>query len=283
MNAIVLVFLFVYILVIALIAYKLRDIFKNPEKYTEKDIEAMADKLIKKTPYCKIFRSLSGQYVFVPYFIWLALTALETLILYLATRIIAWDNYLILPDTWLFSFSTLFFINIFGMPIFCMHFKNSFFAVAVRGLLHYERYQIWKRGHIYFLIVFVLLFPICCLGTNNYIYYNDSGITSSDFFELGETFTDYNDIKEVEISYSYSYDNELYLKYELVLADGKTMDIATRHCYDENTLYIHKMLEKTGSCNVDIMPLTEEEIKYFQSELPKEQCDLTIYIFEGFH
>ena len=64
---------------------------------------------------------------------------------------------------------------------------------------------------------------------------------------------------------------------------GKNIDIATSDYYDENTLNIHKMLEKTGKCNVDVMPLTEDELIYLQDKLSKERYDLIIYIFEGFH
>ena len=284
MNAIVIIFLFMYIIGIVAIVNKLRDVLENPDKYLEYNMEQLAEERIRNTPYCRFFKSLSHQYAFVPFFMAFVLTAFGGVIVYLTIRVVAWGNNLILPGTWLISVIALFFINLFfGMLIIPMHIKNSFFAVATDGMFGLTRYDNWRNGYIGLLVSFVLLFPFCGLSANNYIYYDENGITSSRYFELDETYTDYDDINEVRIYYYHNKKDSLYLKYELVLADGKNIDITTSDYYDENTLNIHKMLEKTGKCNVDVMPLTEDELIYLQDKLSKERYDLIIYIFEGFH
>ena len=100
MNAIVIIFLFMYIIGIVAIVNKLRDVLENPDKYLEYNMEQLAEERIRNTPYCRFYKSLSHQYAFVPFFMAFVLTAFGGVIVYLTIRVVAWGNNLILPGTW---------------------------------------------------------------------------------------------------------------------------------------------------------------------------------------
>lgn len=284
MNTVLYIFLIFYIVVIILTAHKLSDIIKNPEKYREDDMDRLADERIKKKKHFGFFQSLSHQYAFVPLFMSFAFSGIGALIIRLIIKLVAGDNNLIIPDTWIISGLALLFINFsFGMVIVPMHIKNSFFAVAMDDILGSSRYRTWKQGYIWFLVSFVLLFPFCGFSANNYLYYDVDGITSSRYFELGETYTAYEDIETVKIYYYYDDDNELCLEYRVLLSDGKMFDMTPTNFCNEDTYNLHRMIEQKAKCEPEVMPLTDEEILYMRKTLTDERIEWIEYIFEGFH
>ena len=283
MNYILFVYLAIYILVIVATVRKLRDILKNPEKYQEDDMDRLADERIKKKKHFGFFKSLSHQYAFVPLFMSFAFSGVGAILIRTTIKLVAGNNNLIIPETWLISAIALLFINFsFGMVVVPMHIKNSFFAVAMDEMGS-TRYRTWKNGYIMFLISFVLLFPFCGLAANNYVYYDLDGITSSRYFEFGETYTAYEDITAVEIYHRYDSDNELTLGYTVTLSDGKTFDMVPNDLFNRDIYKLHKMFEKKAQCTPKITPLTDEVRDELKEYMSPERLEEIEYVFEGFH
>jgi len=285
MNIALFIFrVFIYLVSIILIALKLRNILKNPHKYEETDLEDRANERIRKKRFCRFFQSLSHQYSMVFLLFFGGLLALNDALIYINIRIIAQDNMYILPSTrWIGVLAMLFLNIIFGMVIVPLKIKTTFFAVAVRDMFNGSRYDIWKKGYIMFLVLFIIAYPFFALSCNNYIYYNDNGITSSGYFEIGDTYTSYEDIEEIWISVHYDKQEQASSLNYKIKSNGKLLELCTNDYFDEKTLDVHKKIEIRSNCNVNIEPLTEEDILYLTEELPKEQVDIIKYIFEGFH
>ena len=286
MNIIILVSLtLIYIALTVAISLKLRDILKHPEKYEELELENRAYKRMRERKHFAFFQSLSHQYSFVTILFWIAICILSAALIYGILRLIAWDNELIFPGTALIGVIGMMFTGItVGMVIIPLHIKTTFFAVAVDGMFDGERYDIWKKAYISLLIFFALTFPFFILSSNNYIYYNDIGITSSAYFQLGEIYTAYEDIEEVRIYAHHDNDGDASaLKYEIKLSDGKILDICTNNYFNERTLDVHKKIEAQSDCKVNIEPLTDEDIAYLTKKLSKEKMEIVSYIFEGLH
>ena len=287
MNIVLFVFLIlIYIISIVLISFKLRDILKKPHKYEEIDLENRAYKRMRQKNFCRLFKSLSHQYSMVSFMFVLLLTAMSGLLIYISIRVIAQNNIVILPGTWLIGVIAMFFLNIIiGMVIIPLNIKTTFFAVAVDDVLSsWIRYDIWKKGYILFLIFFIIAFPFFTLSSNNYIHYNDDGITNSAFFEISETYTPYEDIEEIWISAHHNkHGDASSLNYEIKLSNGKILELCTNGYYNEKTLDVHKKIEAKSRCKITVEPLTDEDIAYLTKKLSKEKMDIIQYIFDGFH
>ena len=283
MNYILFVYFAIYILVIVATARKLRDILKNPDKYQEDDMDRLADERIKKKKHFGFFKSLSHQYAFVPLFMSFAFSGIGAILIRTTIKLVAGNNNLIIPETWLISAVALLFINFsFGMVVVPMHIKNSFFAVAMDEM-GATRYRTWKSGYIMFLISFILLFPFCGLAANNYVYYDADGITSSRYFELGETYKAYEDVTAVEIYHRYDSDNELTFGYTVTLSDGKTFDMVPSDLFSGDIYKLHKMFEKKAQCIPKITPLTDEVRDELKEYVSPERLEEIEYVFDGFH
>ena len=56
MNLILIIFLVIYVVGIIAISLRLHDIIKNPDKYEDLELEAMAADKVTNTKYCKFFK-----------------------------------------------------------------------------------------------------------------------------------------------------------------------------------------------------------------------------------
>ena len=274
----------IYITIIFVLSIRLKDISINPEKYEDYELVAQAMEKERNTPYCKFFKSLSHQYMMVFFPIWILLAAVGNIILSLSHKAISGSNEYITTDGAIIGILPMFFILLIFTFFIMQHIKTPYFVIATEDSWASDgRAKNLKISYILLLIFFVVGFPFYALSANSYVYYNEEGITSSKYFELGETYTDYDDIQETNIYYEYSSDDELYLYYEVVLSDGKVMNLITSNLFTEDTLNIHKMLEQNTNCTPNITPLTSKEIDYLYEHLSEERAKYIIYIFEGFH
>ena len=299
---ILIVYAIIYIAIIFVLSIRLKDISINPEKYEDYELVAQAKEKERNTPYCKFFKSLSHQYMMVFFPIWILLAAVGNIILLLSHKAISGSNEYITTDGAIIGIIPMFFILLIFTFFIMQHIKTPYFVIATEDVWvsdgRAKKYfviatgDVWvsdgraknlKISYILLLIFFVVGFPFYALSANSYVYYNEEGITSSRYFELGETYTDYDDIQETNIYYGYNSDDELYLYYEVVLSDGKVMNLITSNLFTEDTLNIHKMLEQNTNCTPNITPLTSKEIDYLYEHLSEERAKYIIYIFEGFH
>ena len=281
---ILIVYAIIYIAIIFVLSIRLKDISINPEKYEDYELVAQAMEKERNTPYCKFFKSLSHQYMMVFFPIWILLAAVGNIILLLSHKAISGSNEYITTDGAIIGIIPMFFILLIFTFFIMQHIKTPYFVIATEDSWASDgRAKNLKISYILLLILFVVGFPFYALSANSYVYYNEEGITSSRYFELGETYTDYDDIQETNIYYEYSSDDELYLYYEVVLSDGKVMNLITSNLFTEDTLNIHKMLEQNTNYTPNITPLTSKEIDYLYEHLSEERAKYIIYIFEGFH
>lgn len=287
MNAIFIIFAIIYVVGIVAISLKLRDIIKNKDKYEEPEVAEMARTRRREKKSLRFFQSLSHQYIVSLLPIWLLSIAGTNGLLKVFYRIIAGDNTLIIADTWLIGTIGMMFIMIpVIMAVIPLHIKTPFFAVVAEGgSKDGTRYAAWKEGFIMLLIVFVIGFPFYGFAANNYIYYDDEGITSSAYFQLGETYTAYEDVTKVEISVYYDDGVIDSLSYRVTLSDGRTLEMSdgSRLFFPETTVELHRNIEKYSNAEFEIEPPTEEDYADLSEMLSEDKLENIKYVFEGDH
>ena len=284
------VLLIVYLVSCAAIGWKLYDVYQRPERYREIELEDRARALQHEKRAWFFFQNLSHQYSMVNFVFTLLLTAVAYGVIMVCSYLTAGQDTVILLDTQFGGLAAMLFINItLGMVIVPLHIKTPFFAVAVDGMFNVcGRYATYRRGFTVLLISFVLLFPFYGLGCNNYAHYSDTGITTSKYFQIGETYTAYDEIQEVIIYVHHdSSGNFDTLHYEIRLSDGRLFDVndvagSSGHRLADTTLEIHKLIERRANFTPTITPLNDADLQYLSTR-SIEQAQAILYIFEGFH
>lgn len=145
----------------------------------------------------------------------------------------------------------------------------------------------FRLAYLTFLILFALGFPFVALSCNNYIYYGESGITSSAYFQLNETFTAYADIEKVQIYVSHNKHGQPdQFHYDIALTDGRTLNVnnsGTGCKYIASTTQeIHKYIAFYGSCTAEITPLNDDDIRYIETQLSADRAQAVYEVFGGF-
>lgn len=287
MTAIAIIFMILYIVGIALISLKLRDIMINREKYEEKKLVRKAEAKARNKTHFTFFKSLSHQYsmVLLP-ILYVSILACIGLLLVIY-KIKAGADSLILSGTFMIGGIASIFIMIPTIDsILPLYIKTPFFAIIANGSSDGTRYGAWKEGFIMLLILFTVCFPFYGLAANNYIHYDEGGITTSMYFQLDESYTAYEDIKKVSISASSTSDGDVdSLTYEVTLSDGRVIDLMTKSVpyFSEEVVEIHKILEKYDGVEFEITPLSYSDIKYMKINLSPYQMKNVEYIFGGKH
>jgi hypothetical protein len=287
MNAIFIIFAIIYVAGIVAISLKLRDIIKNKNKYMEPEVAELARKRRREKKYLRFFQSLSHQYIVSLLPILLLSIFGITGLLKVFYKIIAGENTLILADTWLAGACGMMFIMIpVIIAVIPLHIKTPFFAVVAEGgSKDGTRYAAWKEGFIMLLITFVIGFPFYGFAANNYIYYDDEGITSSAYFQLGETYTAYEDVTKVKISVYYDDGVIDSLSYRVTLSDGRTLEMSdsTKLFFPETTVELHRNIEKYSNAEFEIEAPTEEDYANLSERLSEDKLENIKYVFEGDH
>lgn len=287
MTAIAIIFMVLYVTGIALISLKLRDIMINREKYEEKKLVRKAEAKARNKTHFTFFKSLSHQYsmVLLP-ILYVSILACIGLLLVIY-EIKAGVGNLILSGTFMIGgLASLFIMIPTILSILPLYIKTPFFAIIASESSDGTRYGAWKEGFIMLLILFTVCFPFYGLAANNYIHYDEGGITTSMYFQLGESYTAYEDIKNVSISASSTSDGDVdSLTYEVTLSDGRAIDLMTKSVpyFSEEVIEIHKILEKYDDVEFEITPLTYSDMKYMKVNLSPYQMKNVEYIFEGKH
>ena len=287
MNLILIIFLIIYIVGIIAISLRLHDIIKNPDKYEDLELEARAADKVTNTKYCKFFKSLSHQYaciLFIPSFILFGL--LSYLALRLIHKIMAGESELIMLGGTIAGLVPALFLGIFLIFTIAYFIKTPFFAIAIDGAwCSGGRARNIKVSFICLLVSFVLLFPFYSLSANCYVHFDDEGIHSSTYFELGETYTPYEDVLHAKVWMLHK-DNGTpdAVKYQVTLPNGVAFDIAGVNTkVTDETLKFHKLLEENGTCEIEVEPITDEDMEYLKEHASPEKLEIIKYIFEGFH
>jgi hypothetical protein len=178
------------------------------------------------------------------------------------------------------------FLGIFLIFTIAYFIKTPFFAIAIDDAWRSGgRARNIKVGFIYLLISFVLLFPFFSLSANCYVHFDDEGINSSTYFELGETYTPYKDVLHAKVWMLHK-DNGTpdAVKYQVTLPNGVTLEIAGVNTkVTDTTLKFHKLLEENGTCEIEVEPITDEDMEYLKEHASPEKLEIIKYIFEGFH
>ena len=218
---------------------------------------------------------------------WILSTVGAAALLRLIYRIIAGENTLILAEAWLAGVIGAMFIMIAVIAVIPLYIKTPFFAVIALGSSNDgTRYSAWRDAFIMLIITFTIGFPFYGFSANNYIYYDDNGITSSAYFQPGETYTAYENITKVEICAHHNNDGELdALCYKVTLSDGRTIEMAgdSKIFYSESVFELHKKIESVSEAEFEITPLTNEDMTYLQERLSPERMEYVLYIFDGRH
>ena len=290
MTTIFAVLLILYVLSSAAIGWKLYDVYHRPERYKELELEDRARALEYEKKHFFFFKSLSHQYGMVNLLFWVLLTAGAYGVIVACSYLTAGGDRVILLDTHFAGLVAMLFINItLGLVIIPLHIKTPFFAVSVNDMFNVDgRYATYKRGYVILLVSFVLLFPFYGLGCNNYVHYNDAGITVSRYFQFGETYTAYDEIQEVVIYVHHDNNGKFdVIHYQLRLSDGNVFDVndcagTNGRGISETTLEIHKLLEQNANCTPTITPLNDADLEYLSTR-SAEQAAAIRYVFEGFH
>lgn len=287
MTAIAIIFTILYVVGVALISLKLRDILRNREKYEEKKLVRKAEERERSKAYFPFFKSLSHQYSMVLLPIWLVSMLVCIGLLLVVYEIKAGAGNLILPGTFMIGgLASLFIMIPTIFSILPLYIKTPFFAIIANESSDGTRYGAWKEGFIMLLILFTVGFPFYGLAANNYIHYDDGGITTSMYFQLDETYTAYEDIKKVSISANSTSEGVVdSLSYEVTLSDGRVIGLMTKSVpyFSEEVIEIHKTLEKYDGVEFEITPLSYSDIKYMKVNLSPYQMKSVEYIFEGRH
>ena len=287
MTAIAIIFMILYIVGIVLISLKLRDVLRNREKYEEKKLVRKAEAKARNKTHFTFFKSLSHQYSMVLLPIWIVSIFACIGLLLVIYEIKAGVGNLILSGTFMIGgLASLFIMIPTILSILPLYIKTPFFAIIASESSDGTRYGAWKEGFIMLLILFTVCFPFYGLAANNYIHYDEGGITTSMYFQLGESYTAYEDIKKVSISASSTSDGDVdSLTYEVTLSDGRAIDLMTKSLpyFSEEVVEIHKILEKYDDVEFEITPLTYSDMKYMKVNLSPYQMKNVEYIFGGKH
>ena len=285
MTAIAIIFTILYVVGVTLISLKLRDILRNREKYEEKKLVRRAEESARNREHFPFFKSLSHQYSMVLLPIWLVSILACIGLLLVIYEIKAGAGNLILSGTFMIGGIASIFIMIPTiLSILPLYIKTPFFAIIANESSYGARYGAWKEGFIMLLILFTVCFPFYGLAANNYIHYDEGGITTSMYFQLGETYTAYEDIEKVSIFANSTDDGEVTsLSYEVTLSDGRVVDLMTNSVpyFSDEVVEIHKILEKQDGVEFKITPLTYSDIKHMKVNLSPYQMKNVEYIFEG--
>ena len=290
MTTVFVIMLLLYIVSCAAIGWKLYDVYHRPERYKEIELEDRARALEYEKKHFFFFQNLSHQYSMVNLLFMLLLTAIAYGVMVASSILTAGQDTVILLDTQFGGLAAMLFINItLGMVIVPLHIKTPFFAVSVDCMFNVDsRYATYRRGFTVLLISFLLLFPFYALGCNNYAHYDDTGIVTSKYFQIGETYTAYDEIEEVVIYVHHNNSGKIdTLHYYIHLSDGRRFDVndvagRSGHGLAKTTLELHKLIEQRATCSPTITPLTEDDLQYLSTRSP-EQAEAILYIFEGFH
>ena len=181
-------FMIIYAVGIVLISLKLADIIKNPNKYEETKLVRKAEAQARSKAYFPLFKSLSHQYSMVLLPIWLVSMLVCIGLLLVIYEIKAGAGNLILPGTFMIGgLASLFIMIPTIFSILPLYIKTPFFAIIANESCDGTRYGAWKEGFIMLLVLFTVGFPFYGLAANNYIHYDDGGITTSMYFQLDET------------------------------------------------------------------------------------------------
>lgn len=285
MTAIAIIFMILYIVGIVLISLKLRDVLRNREKYEEKKLVKKADARRRDKVY--FFKSLSHQYSMVLLPVWLVSILACIGLLLVIYKIKAGADSLILARTFMIGgLASLFIMIPTIFSILPLYIKTPFFAIIANEPSYGTRYGAWKESLIMLLVIFTVAFPFYGFAANNYIHYDEDGITTSMYFQLDETYTAYEDIKKVSISANSTSDGDVdSLTYEVTLSDGRAIDLMTKSVpyFSEEVIEIHKILEKYDDVEFEITPLTYSDMKYMKVNLSPYQMKNVEYIFRGKH
>jgi hypothetical protein len=74
------------------------------------------------------------------------------------------------------------------------------------------------------------------------------------------------------------------VNYQVTLPNGVTLDIASVNTkITDETLKFHKLLEENGTCEIEVEPITDEDMEYLKEHASAEKLEIIKYIFEGFH
>lgn len=290
MTTVLAALLIIYLVSCAAIGWKLYDVYQRPERYREIELADRALELQREKRAWFLFQNLSHQYSMVNFLFTLILTVGAYGVTVACSYLTAGQDTVILLDTQIGGLIAMFFINItLGMVIVPLHIKTPFFAVSVDSMFNVDgRYATYRRGFTVLLISFALLFPFYGLGCNNYAHYSDTGITTSKYFQIGETYTAYDEIQEVIIYVHHDSSGKFdTLHYEIRLSDGRLFDVndvagSSGHRLADTTLEIHKLIERRAHFTPTITPLTDSDLQYL-STCSVQQAVAIQYVFEGFH
>lgn len=286
MNPILIIFLVIYVAGIVAISLKLRDIIRDPKKYEDWELVEKANIKKRNTPHIKFFQSLSHQYGFFTFMpSWILYLVLCYLALVRIHKIMAGESELIMLGGSIAGLVPLLFLGIFLIFTVDYFIKTPFFAIACEDAwCSGGRAKNIKVSFICLLVSFTLLFPFVGLSTNCYVHFDSEGIRSSKYFELGETYTPYEDVVKAKIWMYYENEEPEAVNYEITLPNGVTLDIASVNTkVSGETLMLHKYLEQKGYCEVEVTPLTPADIEYLEEHASPEKLEIIKYIFEGFH
>jgi hypothetical protein len=272
----------IYLGGIVAISLKLRDIVKNPAKYEEEELE---DEACRRNAKAKtvFFKSLSHRYnclIGIPFFIvfpvvgWLVIQGCHALLL--------GNNAGLAADMSLIGVLAAEFLGIGFMGVIPFHIRKPLFAVMTLDLFNGDRQKRWKKAYIMILIMFILTVPFIGLSCTHYAGYNDSGITTSGYFQVGETYTAYADVTEAKVElHRNKHDQPTQVSYEVRLSDGTFWDINSPDTCSKSTLTIHERLLAAG-CHVTFeTALTESDLAYLREKYSAAAVERTVALFEG--
>ena len=276
-----------YCVILFLLVRKVRDIFCNPEKYEDAQLEREGDALETQKRRLPLFKSLSHQYSMVGFLFVFALTAIDYFLLLGIQRLLC-DGEMIFLGASLSGIIALFFLNIFvGMGLLPLSIKRPFFEVATRDLFNtIGRLSVYKRTYISVSICFALTFPFAVLSADHYCGYDDEKIMYSAYFQLTERTFRYEEIDAVKAYIWYNNSGNVdTFHYEIICGDTviniNNPNMGTK-LFTEETYAIHRYIEQKGSCSIELGPLSEEGLRFIAEELSDREREIAESIFSGF-
>lgn len=272
----------IYVGGIVAISLKLRDIVKKPAKYEEEDLEDEACRLNAKAKTF-FFKSLSHRYnclIGIPFFV--AFPAVGWLVIKGCHHLLLGSSASLAADMSMIGVLAAEFLGIGFMGVIPFHIRKPLFAVMTLDLFNGDRAKRWKKAYIMILVMFILTVPFIGLSCTHYASYNDSGITTSGYFQVGETYTAYSDVTEVHIELLRDKnDQPTGLHYKVCLSDGTLWNINSGDTCGKSTLTIHERLLAAG-CTVHYeSTLTEADIAYLSENYSAPAVERTVALFEG--
>lgn len=277
------VFLVVYLAVLALSVRRLVDIHKNPTAYYEEALQREAERLEETRPHFFLWKSLSHQYAFFGLFLGLALFALSFGVLCGVHALLRNGAALTFGTAFVGPVCAFFFCLVLGMAVIPLHIKKPFFAVMVLDVFNaVGRWEIWKKAYAAFIVLFAVGFPFYALGCNHYGYYNGEGVGTSSYFQLGETFVRYGEIEEARIFYRHDNSGKIDALCYVVSSGGWETDVNKPNTgnqkLSDGAYEIHLRLLETD-CAFTVTPLTQEDRAYLSSRFTAEERDRILAVF----